>query len=467
MPQFPFVGDAYKARSVNVNGSQAINLFPEIEPSGKTVLALYGTPGSVSRGTFATGAEVRAAFNYDGVAYFVCGNKLYSMTTAYVLTELGTLTTSSGYVSIATNGLVLLIVDGTDGYTFTFVGSVFATISDIDFPPNPDRCDLLDNTFIVIEGGTQRFWTSINGTDWDSAAFASAETQPDNLISLIVDHQEIILGGSETTEVWYNSGDAVFTFSRRSTIETGVASPGSMCKADNSVFFLGNDKVVWRLDGYSPRRVSTHAIEYAINQYTTVSDCIMWTQKEEGHLFIWLAFPTGNETWVYDVASEMWHRRAWRNPATGVLNRHRANCYTYFNKKHFVGDYDNGNILELSLDIYDDNGDPLPAIRVCTPLSTATSDQTLHHNYLIIDMEAGVGLTNGDDPLMMLKWSSNNGHTYGNEIFRSIGKVGEYKVQARWNKLGRIRYPAARTYWAEISDPVKRVILGADLGVSK
>jgi len=463
--KFPFVGDAYSARSVNVNGSQTINLYPEVEPgNSKSVLALLGTPGTVSRETLAAAAPVRGCFEYDGTSYWVSGDKLYSVNTSYASVELGTLNTTTGYVSMATNGLVLLIVDGQDGYTFTYSGSTFAQIADPDFPPDPVRCDLLDNTFIVIEGGTQRFWISTDGTTWDGADFASAETSPDNLLSLIVDHQELLLGGVETVEVWYNSGDATFTFARRSTIETGVAGPAAMCKADNSVFFLGSDKVVWRLQGYTPVRVSTHAIEYAINQFSTVEDCITWTQKEEGHVFVWFQFPSGNQTWVYDVASNMWHRRAWRDNLNGQLQRHRANCYLYFNDAHLIGDFEDGRILELSLDIYDDDGDPLPAIRVCGPIANS-SERSYGHSSLTIDIQAGVGLVGEEDPQIMLKWSNDNGHTWGNEISRSMGAVGEYSARAKWNRLGRVHYPNSRVYWAEISDPVKRVIIGADLGL--
>jgi len=465
--KIPFVGDAYASRSVNQNAQQTINYYVEVDQTGKGPAALYGTPGTVTQHTLAAAGEVRGAFEYDGVCYWVSGTKFYSETEAGTVTEEGTLTTSTGYVSMTTNGLVVLVVDGTEGYTFTIATSAFATIADADFPPSPDRCDLLDNTFLVMEGGSQRFWISTDGTTWDASDFASAETAPDDLVSLIVDHQEILLGGKESTEVWYNSGDATFTFSRRSTIETGVAGAAAMCKADNSVFFLGNDKVVWRLNGYTPQRVSTHAIEYAIAQYSDVSDCLMWAQKEEGHVFVWLQFPTGDQTWVYDVAANMWHRRAYRNPTTGALERHRANCYVFFNEEHLVGDYENGKVYKLDLDTYEDAGDPLPAIRVCQHVTSKSSEKAERHDYLTIDLETGVGLASGQgsDPQIMLKWSNDGGHTYGNEIWRSMGATGDYKEPVRWNRLGSVRYPNSRVYWCEITDPVKRVILGADLGV--
>lgn len=465
--RFPFVGDAYAARSENANSQQTVNLYLEANPANDYKNVLYGTPGSLTEVTLGAAAQVRQSMEYDGICYFVCGNKFYSMTTANTVTELGTLNTSAGYVSIVTNGLVILIVDGADGYTYTISGATFAVISDVDFPANPVAADVLDSIFIVIDGGTQAFYISTTGTSWDAGDFASAEAKPDNLTAVLVDHQELILGGEETTEVWYNSGDATFTFARRAVIETGTIGEGAICKADNSVFFLGNDGVVWRLNAYTPTRVSTHAIELAISKYDN-SDCRMWSQKEGGHVFVWCQFPTGGETWVFDVATNAWHRRAYRNTATGVLERHRANCYVYFNRKHLIGDYEDGRVMKLSQDIYDDDGDPLPSIRVCRSISGADSDRTVRHNSLTIKVESGVGLSTGQGsaPVISLKWSDDSGHTYGNTVTQSLGAIGEYYAIAKWDRLGSVRAPNDRVYWTEIVDPVKRVIVGALLDVS-
>lgn len=459
------VGEAYRSRSPVANSQQTINYYPEVDKSGKNVLALYNTEGTVTRATLTAGTEVRGTLEYDGVSYWVSGGTMFSMTAAYVVTSLGTLTTATGPVFMATNGLVILLVDGTDLYTFTFSGSTFATVTDGDRPTNPIACDILDNNFIVISGGTQRFYTSPDGTSYDPADFASAEASPDDLLSVIVDHQEIILGGSKSIETWYNSGDAAFTFSRRSTIEIGVASTGGMCKADNSVFFLGNDKAVWRLNGYTPVRVSQHGIEYAIAQMTDVSDCRMWAQKREGHVFIWLQFPTGDQTWVYDVATNMWHRRAYRNTSTGELERHRANCYVVLNGVHLVGDYTNGKVYELDPDAYDDDGDEMPSIRVGGHIASPNLNW-VRHNGLKIDMETGVGLTTGQgsDPQMMLKWSDDGGRTWGNEIWRDLGAIGETRARCKWDRLGMSR---DRVYWTEVTDPVKRVMLGASIDLKE
>ena len=117
------------------------------------------------------------------------------------------------------------------------------------------------------------------------------------------------------------------------------------------------------------------------------------------------------------------------------------------------------------MDVYDDDGDPLPAIRVCKHVAGGGLNKIFHHR-LQLDIEPGVGLVTGqgDDPQMMLKWSDDGGITYGNEIWRSMGKIGEYRTKLVWSRLGGSR---DRVYWSEITDPVKRVIVGAALDTTE
>jgi len=46
------------------------------------------------------------------------------------------------------------------------------------------------------------------GTTIDPLYFAAAEGSPDNLVTLIVDHREIWLFGTNSVEVWYDAGTA-------------------------------------------------------------------------------------------------------------------------------------------------------------------------------------------------------------------------------------------------------------------
>jgi len=90
------------------------------------------------------------------------------------------------------------------------------------------------------------------------------------------------------------------------------------------------------------------------------SDAIGYTYSQAGHEFYMLTFPTEDVTWCFDLASQLWHRRAWRDPVTGIYHRHRSNCCAVFGDDIIVGDFENGKIYKLSQSVYTDDGDPLP-----------------------------------------------------------------------------------------------------------
>jgi hypothetical protein len=68
--------------------------------------------------------------------------------------------------------------------------------------------------------------------------------------------------------------------------------------------------IVYRANGYTAQRISTHAVEWQIQQYGNLSDAIAYTYQQDGHSFYVLIFPSANTTWVFDVATSLWHERA-------------------------------------------------------------------------------------------------------------------------------------------------------------
>ena len=484
--KIPFVGPAYVDRSVRANYARCINYYLEVDRQAKQPLALYGTPGLTTKATATAASVVRGMRVVGSNLYVVSGSKLYRYNTSYAETELGTLNTSTGVVSMADNLTQLMLVDGTDGYIVTLSSGAFAVISDGDFPANPVRVDFIDSYFIVNNSGTQDFYISslADGSTWDALDTAAKEGFPDDIVSLIADHRELWLFGERSTEVWANTGNPDFPFERISGafIEHGIAGAHCVTKADNSVFWLGADDrgrgIIWRANGYSPVRVSTHAIETAIQGYSTISDCIAFTQQQDGHTFVWFTFPTADVTWVYDAAASadmgmpVWHQRAYTNPGDGVFKRHRANAYAFFNGEHIVGDHTNGKLYELDLAVYADAGDTLTSLRGSPHIWDKEDQARMFHHHLHIDIEAGVGLVSGtgSDPQIQLRWSDDGGHTWSSwhyadiGSFAAIGSVGEYKKRARWNRLGSAR---DRIYETQTTDPVKRVIVGATLHATK
>ena len=196
-----------------------------------------------------------------------------------------------------------------------------------------------------------------------------------------------------------------------------------------------------------------------------------------------------------------------------------------FNNATIVGDYQNGNIYSLDLDVYDDSVGVQKWLRSwrALPTDTNTLNRTAHHT-LQLDAETGVGLnlypenlfeehittqsalrlatsptgyllteasdilvTESDDtigldydllvtnvhpaaagyiPQVMLRWSDDGGHTWSSEHWTSMGKLGEYATRTFWRRLGMTVKLRDRVYEISGTDPVKISIMAAELHLS-
>lgn len=461
--RIPFVGPSYQARSLSADSQRAVNCYLEMDQSGGKPLALYGTPGLTERVTVGTGPH-RGSVEFDGVAIVVSGSKVYAVSSTYVASFLGNLSTGIGMVGMASNGSEVLIVDGVNGYLATKTS--LTVVSDPDFPQGVTSCGYVDGWFLVAGDGSGRFYMNESpgdGSAWNGLDFASAERRPDPIARLITDHAEVWLVGSQTTEVYVNTGNADFPFERNGSvfIETGTPAPWSVVSMDNTLYMLGQDEsgsgMVYRIKSYNPERVSTHAVETALAGYD-LTDAVAYSMQWSGHAWYVLHFPTSNHTWFYDASTAQWCEWLYRNPATNEENRHRACTHVYFNGKHLVGDWEDGTLYSLEEDVYTDNGDPI--VRLRSTQEVDSEGELVFYEELVVDMETGVGTESGQgsNPLLMLRYSNDSGRTWSNQKTRPIGVVGAYGTRVKFGPTGAGRN---RVWEISMSDPVKFAVMGA------
>ena len=473
----PILGSAYVARSINAANNRMVNLFPEAIPAGGLEAGfLNRAPGLEFLQTVGTG-PIRALWAHQTNGsdfYVVSGQEVYKLTGLTATpTLLGTVS-GTGPVSIADNGTQIFFACNGPSYIYNEVTNVFAQITDADFP-GAVTVGYIDGYFVFNEPNSQRIWvtTLLDGLSVDPLEFSEAIGSPDGVVGLIVDHREVWVFGSDSVEVWYNSAEVDFPLARIQGAfnEIGCIAPYSIAKLDNGLFWLGTDArgqgIVYRANGYTGARVSTHAIEYAIAQYGNISDALAYTYQQEGHSFYVLIFPTANATWVYDVSTQMWHERA--GFVNGAFTRHRSNCQCNFEGNTVVGDFQNGNIYTFDLDIYADNSQPQKWLRSWRALAPGQNNlkRTAHHS-LQLDAETGVGLVvgQGSQPEAMLRWSDDGGHTWSNEHWQLMGAIGQYGYRTIWRRLGMTLKLRDRVYEVSGTDPVKIAIMGAELYVT-
>lgn len=456
----PFVGSSYRMDARSFDVQRSINLYPLVSESNhsKSPTALRAAPGLELFATAGGGAIRGAISSTSGRAFVVSGQEFYEINTDGTTTLRGTLNTQVGNISIVENITQIMIVDGQDGWVFTKATNSFAQITDVNFPTT-SIATYQDGYFIVIEDGTQNFYISAinDGTSWGALDFTTVESSPDDLVSLISDNGNLWLFGNRSTEVFQNTGAAAFPFQRipGAVIQTGCAAAFTVQKFDNSVAWLGVDEqgrgVVWQADGYNARRLSTQAIERRINSVDNFQESYAWVYHQQGHLFYVLQIKGLDTSLVYDGSTGEWHERMYKNPITNNFEPHRGQCHFFFAQKNLVGDRESGNIYRLGLDVYDDNGDEQPKIRIAPIISD--EKRLISHASFELDMEVGVGLTTGQgsNPQIMLQYSDDNGYTYSSELWTDIGAKGNYETRVVWRQLGSSR---DRVYKIMITDPV-------------
>ncbi len=317
--QLPLCDPQYRSRSVynpSSGGSTQYlyNLYPERVPNmpGKSAYVLIGTPGLNLLGTTANNLACRGAHKTGtGRVFSVHGAVLYE-TSGGTATSRGSISTTTGHVSMTDDGVCLTIADGTLGYTLTLASNTLASIPDANFPDNSVSVTAQDGYTIAAKKDTGEFYLSqlLDATDWTPIQFATAEYRADYLMGLASAAGQLYLLGAKSSEVHYNTGNPDFPFERinGAIFDIGCTSAATIAVLNSTVFFLGNAGAVWAFQGTTPKRISHPSLEEQIATHT-VSTCFAFAYESEGHQFYVLTFPTNGATYVYDLSEEAWHQR--------------------------------------------------------------------------------------------------------------------------------------------------------------
>lgn len=462
--KIPLNGPAYKGPSNAINAQECVNYVHNIDQQGGKggVLQLIGRPGLDLFSTIGA-AAIRGMIKVDNLAYIVAGNKFYREdNTGGFGTAKGTLNTSTGYVGMAHNGTEIVIVDGTDGWSYLIATNNFAEITDAGFSGGND-VQFIDQYFVVdnLTGGTAQVSALNDGRTWSALDKATPEADPDGLLRVMCIHSTMWMMGEVTTEPWYNASlPSGFPFMRQTSgvLDMGLLARWACVKADNTLYWLARNKEglygIVKLAGLSVEKVSTPALDYEIRNYSTVLDCIAWTFTDAGHTFIGFTFPTAGKTWVFDSSTGMWAE--WRSWG---LTSFRCAFAMYYNERVILGDRTTGLLYEVNWDTFQDNGNFIEGIRTTQHIDSLGRD--IEWNSVEVFAQTGVGpaeAADAEEPMAMLSFSDDRGYTFNDEQWRSLGWQGEYKKQLVWTRQGS---SPDRVWRLRITADCRRVIMGA------
>lgn len=458
----PFIGPSYNLATRKVDCQRSVNLFPALveSQSGKAPAVLQPVEG-LTLFASAAGGAARGCIATDDRAFIVLGAVLYELFSNGTTLARGTLLTASGPVDLGLNTTQLGIVDGVNGYVLDLGTNVLTPIVSAGFYGSA-RLAMIDGYGVLVRPNSAQFYISAidDLTTYNPIDFASAEGAPGHLVAVVASHREAWLMKRRVCEVWDDTGAADFPFERIQSafIEQGTAAPFTLQTVDSTVFWLGQNEdgggIVWRAMGYNPARISTHAIEEALQSSTDLASSTAYVYQKDGHTFYCLQVPGLSTTLVYDVATQSWHERA--EFVNGAYTPHRGVCHMYTFGKHILGGSD-GKVYVLDATKNTNNGDALVRDRISPHFATPSYDMQ-PFAALQIDCNVGDGLPSGQAPLLMMRYSNDGGYTWGNWHTASLGSQGQRRARAIFRRLGEAR---DRVWMVRCTEDVPFTLIGA------
>jgi len=440
-----------------ISVQDCINMYPEVEKQGsQSRVVLRRFPGLKSFMDLG-GSPIRGMKVHAGILYAVASAGLYSVSVSGIAVFIGTIA-GSDIVSMDSDGTNLTIVNGT-ATAYNYDGSSLSVISDLDFVSS-SKVIYLDTYFAHLRTDTNQFFLSESGsaTSFNALDKASAEGAPEDVVSMITSNRDLILFQFDTTEYWRNTGNADFPFQRQEGTyqERGCLGINTPASVDNDVYFLGDDRIVYRLVGYQSVRVSHHGIETFIRKQSLVdvNAAIGFSITYEGHYWYVLSFPNG--TWVHDITSSKDLQEAqWFQLKSVNQENWRVTSSVVAYGKIMCGD-SLGFITELDPDTLNENGNQ--QIKQRTTGYYHNERNGISPTRIKLGFEAGVGNDSSLDPQIEMRISRDWGKTFGTPLQRSMGQAGEYGNEATWSRNGISKSVALRF---TVTDDVELTITGA------
>lgn len=432
------------------------NLFTEVDPTnavtGKVYIQRPGLKPLVQLG----GVTTRGIKQQDGV---FGGDMVVVVDTTFRRVQVdGTIVFSTafpagGFVQ-TTFGTGRSISIGTDGTAWSFDGS---TLVQVNMPGAVSAAwsAYIDGYFLIGQGGgSQRvFYLAPGDVDPDALSFFSAESQPDGTVTGQALADDMWIFGNSSIEVWSPSGnlDAPFTRSTR-LYSKGCASRDAVCVIDNTIFWPGLDRIVYRADTV-PVRISDNTVEERLRN--EVGPAMRgWTFSRDGHVFYVLTIGAQG-TFVYDVSQQNWPN--WYSYGLTYWHAH-VGCQID-GRTVLAGDSASGQIWTVDSTVSNDQGGgsgDQPIIRELSGfVPVVTQNQRCNSIELVGSRGRG---TSFQRPVSIeFSWSDDEGETMAPWRKMSFGARGQYGVNLKAKGLGRMSAPGRIFFFRQSDDSIFRI----------
>jgi hypothetical protein len=485
--RIPFFSESF-SRSYGMPETRLVNMISEATPhrEERPYVAFvglrevhYSRPALVARFNHGAG-PIRAVVQAPpglagGGLIIVSGNIAYDQNGG----DLGAIP-GGDIVRFAASSMQIVAVSEGNAYLFdSTTGGVFVPFPQTAswktnasaLPPVIDVA-FLDGTFIyqLAASGTF-FYSQINdAANIPGLNFATAEAYADNTVGLAVLNDQLLIFGSQSVETWSPSTDpnAPFQPVEGRGYQRGCAARGSIAYVDNAIFWVGDNRVVYRSENV-PTSISSDSLNDKLRQCANIAGLTSWAATFDGHEFYVLNIP-GVGTYAYDCSrvgtlegsyGDSYSRGEWDEWQSHGREVFRGQVGLCSNGITYVGDDTTNDVGVMTAGVYQDYGAPL--VRVASAF-IKIEEGTPRCTGIVLHCVLGVGNPTppGVNPVVEMRYSDDQGRTFGKWRAAPLQAQGNYKARVHWNRLGLLRAPG-RLVEVRVSDPVNCVFSHLEL----
>jgi hypothetical protein len=472
MADIPFPISSSPGERPQEGAGRLINCFAEKQEQGAPYPVIWKRCAGLRQLVDITGhSHLRGGIVVTSTLIAVMDERAYAVTRSgdvYTATDLGAIAGTTPITVAKNNAATPNIVAVTEnGARNLFTGSAPTDFADADLP-QPVSVNEIDGYLIFPIGDGRIFATGLNSVSVATDSFTTEQGLTNR--RGVTFRGEVFIFGDKWCGVYVDAATSPFPLQRKFTIPRGICGTYAIAGWEpgwaNTLIWVGDDGVVYKLDGYTPAPISTADVARAIDVAIKAGDGSLLEASvymDRGHAFWSVTYPE-NWTWEYNNTTGNWNEREsyGRDDCRGSASILAFNEWTR-------GDRESGKLFAVDYTYRREGDDPL----IADIYSGAVVDfpSWLKTPAAAFNITVGQGLSSGEDPVQtdptaLISWSDDGGASYGNPVSRAIGQEGRTKTLVIVNRVGIARSQGKR-FRIQVSDPVHFGFMGGKLVAAK
>lgn len=467
MPDITFPTTSAPGRRPQESGGRLINAYADKAPVGApSKVIVRRSPGLQRVAINNSHIHTRGFLDSGTVAFWILDDRALSVGSTYAVTDLGALTGDQPVTLARNNNSPNDYVVVTENGTFNlFTGSAPTAFASPNLPGSPTSVCDFDGYFVWSFGDGTIFASDLNSV---TVAADSFTTEQGLFVRRVARFAGSLFAfGDKWTGVYSDVGSVPFPFQRQVTIPRGIvgshAIAGWEAGWSNELIWVGDDFVVYKLDGYTPTPISTDDVSRDIQIAVLAGDRNLieaFVYMYERAAF-WTLTCHERWTWEFNLATGEWNERR-----SYLRDNWKGMKSIRIFDQWLVGDEYSGELYAISGSYFLEGTDPLIWQVESGVMSAFPRGVVIPRASFNITSAVGNFMAGAADPLVEISWSLDGGHSFGDPVLRRLGGPGEshshpYVLNSGLSKGQGVRYRL------RVSDPVHVGLSGGTVEVGE